>query len=1338
MTSEKHNSQYYVVGGPVQPGRACCVLRDSDMQLYARLVEGEYCHVLAPSHEGKTTLMAQTASRLREEGIRVATIDLAQISSREMKDDVGRWYYSFAYRIVRELRIRSDLQSWWQERAGLTIMQRLREFFLEVVLAETDDRVVIFIDRIESALGQAIAKQLLSAIRACHDARATEPNYRRLTFALLGSVSVGQRIPDGQDSPFDISTEIELDDFQLSELRRLAAGLGADQQTTTRITQAVWDWTAGQPYLSQKILRALARRSSSELNEILVDEVVATLFLTPRGPRDEPHLSAVARELLRESSGREARLGMFRRISKGRRVIADPGLDVHRDLLLTGAVVIAPDGTFVLRNRIYAQAFTPQWISHNQPFGWKRLGIAASIALICVAAPIWYTKYLPQPYIKDLTAANIDYVSVLESYRRLGFLPGFGDMADNLFADYLVRQSRRARRLAEVERFSESLAEIPGRESVAREMLAEFWERRVASSMYRGERDEALLYAMRMLDDPTPERLRVAAELLGDDFGMLKGTVRTPRPLSAIELDVEAGLVATLDDRHRVDVWHVADGGPQRVQRLALLAEEVIPLQRRLVHEGGVNGRRLVLTVRTDHPRPTDITIDVRAPSGREVTLGIDPETASAGDGAFRFDSRRTRQLAALLEDNIEGTWSADFVDHVQGVVGNLVGWEIRIDDKPALPTTGANPETSEIPEPGVARQISSVLSPGGRRALTWPADPLVRGDVLVWDIGDGEILARLPRPVNFTSAQFALGHDAVFVTAGSTIEFHEIRTGKRLVQMQVEPVFAPVLSANGRILVVDTVLRAGDNALSVWDIAAAKEIGRLVTGSVADVVAPGPHGRFMAVSDGDRLVRLWSVGDGRLIGEYEHSAKPTGIGFDASGRWLMTQDAAFGFRVWPVSGTPRPVVNRRGSSAWTADTSGNWLLLGSLDRGYELIDLITGRAKGAGFTHGIPTPRKSPDAFAPRALLATDHGFAATYDGRRALKTWRLPPQLSDSAGAASGARVSPAVSGAAAISPDGRRIALATEDGEVQILPADRQALVLPDSGPRPSFIGHLDPIVITAFGTSGELVASGSLEGGVRVWEAASGAPRSFFAGHADGAVHDIVIAADDSLIFSASRRSVIVIDAVTGDLLAQAPIQAEKPQLAVSDDGQRVYIAGDRGGLTRWLWRSDSVESLIAPDSAICRVAVSRDETVLVTVNAKRQVRLWDVASMVPREHGVRAAAAVDHLSIAPDGSRVFAQSGVWLHLLAAAGDGLRHEATRLLNAAPAAVAAVDAGLEAFVLVRPSISTPIVQRLPMATPVIEPLNVPQDQLIADIESRFSLALDKWGDARPLNRR
>ena len=155
-------------------------------RFYARLLEDDYCYVLAPVHTGKTSLMAHTAVRLRGDGIRVATVDLAQISGRDSTDDVGRWYYSIAYRIIRELRIRSDMQTWWQEHSGLTNMQRLREFFLEVVLENTEERVVIFIDRIEAVVGRPFARELLAAVRACYDARAMEPEYQRLTFRNAG------------------------------------------------------------------------------------------------------------------------------------------------------------------------------------------------------------------------------------------------------------------------------------------------------------------------------------------------------------------------------------------------------------------------------------------------------------------------------------------------------------------------------------------------------------------------------------------------------------------------------------------------------------------------------------------------------------------------------------------------------------------------------------------------------------------------------------------------------------------------------------------------------------------------------------------------------------------------------------------------------------------------------------------------------------------------------------------------------------------------------------------------------------------------------------------------
>lgn len=1337
MTSAQRNTKYYVVGGPVQPARDCYVVRDADLALYARLAEGDYCHVLAPVQTGKTSVMAHAANKLAADGVRVATVDLANIGGRDMSGDAGRWYYSVAYRICRELRIRSDMQSWWQERSGLTNMHRLREFFLDVVLADTEERVVIFIDRVEASINRPFARQLLRAIRASYDARATNPEYQRLAFAMLGSASADQLLPGRRDSPFDISIEIGLKDFDVNQVRQLAAGLGTDRRTSRNIAERVSYWTNGHPYLTQKTFRALARQNDELMTEETVDEAVGQLFVAPTGPRDEPHLSAIGKQLLRESAGKNARLNLYRRVRKGSRVTLEPGLDTHRSLIRSGILVSDNQGRLSVRNRIYADAFTAQWVSKNRPFGWRGVGMAAVIALFVIGGPIWYTQYLPKPYVRMLTQPNQDYMTALDAYRRLNFLPGYGDTADALFTDYLVAKSRNASSLNEVLGFSERLKEIPDRLTLSEELVAEFWDRRTMRAMRRGDRDEALLFATRALNLPTDERRRIVAELYGRDYANLGGTVRTPEPLSALEVDLNSGLVTTLDKAHRVDIWHITDGVPRRVLRLALLAEEVFPLQRRLIYQGGANGKRIVLTMETDHSRPSDIAIELRAPSGRQVQLGLSPDAEIAGDGRYRFDSRRNVDLRALLDENINGTWSAYFTDTQQGVGGNLTGWSVSIDGNVAEAPAGVAPEAILIPEPGVALQIKSVLAPGGRRALTWSADQTARGDILVWNIASGEILARIPRPANFASARFARGQSGVFITARNTAELWDIERADLTKRITIEPSFRPVMSANGYILIVDTVLEEGDDALSVWDLEQAVEIGSLVTGNVAELVAADSTGRYMAVSDGERLVRLWSVGDGTLVHEFDHASKPISIRFDPTGRWLLTEDAAHHLRVWSLENPGEPLISRQGSSAWSAHIVDGSILLGSLDRGFELMSMRGGERTGEVMRHGIPVPRRATDTFVAPVLLATEFGFAATYDGRKALKIWRLPPSV-EQAEFASDAVLAPRVStrlmtldNTAAISPDGRQLAIATNAGDVRILPTDQRALLLPGVSQTPGFIGHLDSITRTTFDSSGQLVASGSFDGSVRVWESASGAPRSFFSRHSDGAVLELVFTPDSRYVVSATRWSVIVTDVESGDQLAQVQIQSERPQLSVSADGQRIYIAGDRGGLTRWLWRGGVTESLIGPDSGIRRAAVSADESLIVTVDANRRIRAWNAETMTEREQTVRTAAAVDYLYLAPDNSQILVQAGVWLNLISLSPDGFEHQVTRLLERPPAAVVPADSGMLAFVLMQSDTAQPEVRQVMLAMPSDEPMEKSAGQFIQAVETRLSLTLTDWGE-------
>jgi len=94
MTKQKRDPKFYVVGGTVQPGRDCYLQRAADAELFQRISDGQYCHVLAQPQAGKTSLAASTAARLRAQDFAVALVDLTRTSSEDPSENAGRWYYS--------------------------------------------------------------------------------------------------------------------------------------------------------------------------------------------------------------------------------------------------------------------------------------------------------------------------------------------------------------------------------------------------------------------------------------------------------------------------------------------------------------------------------------------------------------------------------------------------------------------------------------------------------------------------------------------------------------------------------------------------------------------------------------------------------------------------------------------------------------------------------------------------------------------------------------------------------------------------------------------------------------------------------------------------------------------------------------------------------------------------------------------------------------------------------------------------------------------------------------------------------------------------------------------
>ncbi|MBA3320402.1 MAG: hypothetical protein H0T45_03025, partial [Pyrinomonadaceae bacterium] len=80
---------FYVTGGTLQRNAPSYVRRQADVDLHEGLSAGKFCYVLTSRQMGKSSLMVQTAARLREEGIAVAVLDLTAVGQNLTAE---QWY----------------------------------------------------------------------------------------------------------------------------------------------------------------------------------------------------------------------------------------------------------------------------------------------------------------------------------------------------------------------------------------------------------------------------------------------------------------------------------------------------------------------------------------------------------------------------------------------------------------------------------------------------------------------------------------------------------------------------------------------------------------------------------------------------------------------------------------------------------------------------------------------------------------------------------------------------------------------------------------------------------------------------------------------------------------------------------------------------------------------------------------------------------------------------------------------------------------------------------------------------------------------------------------------